>query len=416
MPDLEAKVPEHVEDVFRHALRPGGLLPRKEEKEIDVGVGRERAAPVTADRDQRQLLGGGGVARRKDAGRGEIEQRVDDRIGERGEALGAALALAVLLQPVADEAAPVRQHLLQEVQHRLPRRRRVRAALGGNGGELGLQPVVVDRAFRWSWPLHSLAFASDDGSRARLARQPGKWHFCAHFRVLQAGWISAYHLARIGTGELVAPQMWSCATGCEMVEGWASRPWRRRLQDRFGLMRPSAPYGLARRWLRGFIHFFSYHLILARQSTRRARAAGFELVVRPTVFHPRYFLTSEYFASFIDKLDLKGKSVAEVGTGSGVLSLAAARAGAERVVAIDINPNAALSAGDNARLNGLAARVFPRLLESSLRNRAAPALRRDPVEPAVLRRRAARRRRPRLGRRPRLPRHRTTLRRRPASG
>jgi release factor glutamine methyltransferase len=131
------------------------------------------------------------------------------------------------------------------------------------------------------------------------------------------------------------------------------------LQDRFGLMRPSAPYGPARRFIRGFIHFFSYHLILARQSTRKARAAGFELIVRPTVFHPRYFLTSEYFASFIDKLDLKGKSVAEVGTGSGVLSLAAARAGAERVVAIDINPNAALSAGDNARLNGLAARVFP---------------------------------------------------------
>ena len=131
------------------------------------------------------------------------------------------------------------------------------------------------------------------------------------------------------------------------------------LQDRVGLMRPSAPYGLPRRWLRGFIHFFSYHLILARQSTRRARAAGFELIVRPTVFHPRYFLTSEYFAGFIDKLDLKGKSVAEVGTGSGVLSLAAARAGAERVVAIDINPNAALSAGENARLNGLAASVFP---------------------------------------------------------
>jgi len=116
---------------------------------------------------------------------------------------------------------------------------------------------------------------------------------------------------------------------------------------------------MARRWLRGAIHFFSYHLILARRITRKVRAAGFDLVVRPTVFHPRYFLTSEYFAGFIDKLDLKGKSVAEVGTGSGVLSLAAARAGARRVVAIDINPNAALSAGDNARLNGLADRVFP---------------------------------------------------------
>ena len=116
------------------------------------------------------------------------------------------------------------------------------------------------------------------------------------------------------------------------------------------LARPSAPYGLARRVLRGFIHFFSYHLILARQSTRKARAAGFSLVVRPTVFHPRYFLTSEYFAGFIDKLDLMGKTVVEVGTGTGVLSLAAARAGAARVIAIDINPNAALSAADNARL------------------------------------------------------------------
>ena len=29
-------------------------------------------------------------------------------------------------------------------------------------------------------------------------------------------------------------------------------------------------------------HFFSYHLILARQNTRVTRAAGFRLTVRPT--------------------------------------------------------------------------------------------------------------------------------------
>ncbi len=144
----------------------------------------------------------------------------------------------------------------------------------------------------------------------------------------------------------------------------------KRIDDRFGLGRPSVPYGAARQLLRGLIHFFSYHLILSRQSTRRARAAGFRLVIRPTVFHPRYFLTSEYFASFIDRLDLKGKSVVEVGTGSGVLALAAARAGADRVVAVDINPNAALSAADNARLNGLADRVLP--LCSNLLSGVAP--------------------------------------------
>ena len=87
------------------------------------------------------------------------------------------------------------------------------------------------------------------------------------------------------------------------------------------------------------------------------RAAGFELKVRPTVFHPRLFLSSEYFAEFLDGLDLTGKNVADVGTGSGILALAAARAGAAHVLALDINPNAALSAMENALANGFGDRV-----------------------------------------------------------
>ena len=83
------------------------------------------------------------------------------------------------------------------------------------------------------------------------------------------------------------------------------------------------------------------------------RAAGFRLRVRPTVFHPRYFLTSEFFANFISDIDLTGKRVADVGTGSGILALAAARAGAASVVALDINPNAAKVTAENAQANGL---------------------------------------------------------------
>jgi release factor glutamine methyltransferase len=113
------------------------------------------------------------------------------------------------------------------------------------------------------------------------------------------------------------------------------------------------------RLLGGFIHFFSYHLILARKNTRVTRAAGFRLVLRPTVFHPRYFMSSECFAKFVDNLDLSGKRVADVGTGSGILALAAARAGAENVVATDINPNAALTAAENARTNGMGDHVVP---------------------------------------------------------
>jgi len=123
------------------------------------------------------------------------------------------------------------------------------------------------------------------------------------------------------------------------------------------LDRRSAPHSPGRRLLRAVIHFFSYHLVLSRRDTRMTRAAGFRLTVRPTVFHPRYFISSECFASFIDGLDLTGKHVLDVGTGSGILALAAARAGAARVVAADINPNAALTADENARANGLGDRV-----------------------------------------------------------
>ena len=120
-----------------------------------------------------------------------------------------------------------------------------------------------------------------------------------------------------------------------------------------------APVGpsFARRLLRAAIHRLSYYFVYERRRTRETRAAGFRLVVPPTVFHPRWFLTSEFFAGFIERLDLAGKSVADVGTGSGILALAAARAGAARVVAIDINPNAARAASANARANGLEDRV-----------------------------------------------------------
>jgi methylase of polypeptide subunit release factors len=109
--------------------------------------------------------------------------------------------------------------------------------------------------------------------------------------------------------------------------------------------------------MRGFIFLFSYHVVLSRKSIRKVQAAGFSLTVRPTVFHPRFFVSSERFAQFIDGLDLRGKRVIDVGTGTGILALAAARAGAENVVAADINPNAALNADENARSNGLGGRV-----------------------------------------------------------
>src|SRR5437763_15226618 len=111
------------------------------------------------------------------------------------------------------------------------------------------------------------------------------------------------------------------------------------LERAYGLDRQSVPYRQWRRRLRSTIHFLSYHFVLKRRTTRRTRAAGFRMIVRPTVFHPRYFITSEFFASFIGRLDLSGKRVADVGTGSGILALAGARAGAAEGTAIEVTAN-----------------------------------------------------------------------------
>ena len=183
-----------------------------------------------------------------------------------------------------------------------------------------------------------------------------------------------------------------------------------------GVVRPGMPPALLRRLIRKTVHTLSYHLILKRERTTVARAAGFRLLVRPTVFHPRYFLTSEFLAGFVGKLDLRGARVLDVGTGSGVLALAAARAGAASVVALDVNPHAARTAADNAHLNGLGRRVTA--VCSNLLSALAPQPLFDvmlsnppyfPGEPRDLADRAWH-----AGRRP--PPHRLAVRRRRASG
>ena len=110
--------------------------------------------------------------------------------------------------------------------------------------------------------------------------------------------------------------------------------------------------------------------------------AGFRLTIRPTVLHPRYFISSECFAEFIGGLDLSGKHVVDIGTGSGILALAAARAGAENIIATDINPNAALTAVENARANGMDDCVTA-VCTNHVEERAGRKRREEiPVEPA----------------------------------
>lgn len=67
--------------------------------------------------------------------------------------------------------------------------------------------------------------------------------------------------------------------------------------------------------------------------------------------------TTRLMLAALQARDLVGATVVDVGCGSGVLAVVAARLGAARVVAIDIDPAAVEATRDNADRNGVADRV-----------------------------------------------------------
>ncbi len=69
--------------------------------------------------------------------------------------------------------------------------------------------------------------------------------------------------------------------------------------------------------------------------------------------HPTTALCLEW----LDGQDLAGKTVIDFGCGSGILSLAALLLGAEKVIGIDIDPQALQASKDNAERNGVSDRL-----------------------------------------------------------
>lgn len=87
-------------------------------------------------------------------------------------------------------------------------------------------------------------------------------------------------------------------------------------------------------------------------------ATGHGLVIEPgQAFGTGHHETTAACLGALQELDVRAKRVLDVGTGSGVLALAAALLGAAEVVAVDVDPVAVATARANARLNGLSVDV-----------------------------------------------------------
>lgn len=90
---------------------------------------------------------------------------------------------------------------------------------------------------------------------------------------------------------------------------------------------------------------------------RSDRYQGLSISVPPGVFHPGLFFSTRLMLKHLEKHDLQGKNLLEIGAGSGMIAIWCAKVKGATVTATDINPAAIQAIQTNAQANGAALTV-----------------------------------------------------------
>jgi release factor glutamine methyltransferase len=129
------------------------------------------------------------------------------------------------------------------------------------------------------------------------------------------------------------------------------------------------PAGAGAKAFRKLLHYCWRPLVAAWLKRPRVHDyRGLRLRVLPGVFHPGFFYSSHILADYVAGMEIHGKTVLDVGCGSGIVALAAAKKGAV-VTAIDINALAVQCTMENAAANGLVVEVLHSDLFSGVTSR-----------------------------------------------
>ncbi|MFQ5628788.1 MAG: methyltransferase [bacterium] len=111
-----------------------------------------------------------------------------------------------------------------------------------------------------------------------------------------------------------------------------------------------------------------------RKKNAVTKVAGLRLKTMLDVGHPRFSPESKLLIRHLDTLPLQNKHVLDVGTGSGIIGVFAAKKGA-KVLAVDVNPLAVQLARENAILHGVEDKM--QALEGDLFSKVLPVQRLD---------------------------------------